>query len=149
MSIVAMGRNKISVVTEGIVKCLIKRIKSYRVIQKELMGMGRSVSVATIYRIKKGMTNPTLRVSTNQKTTKAKACKNATLRYIISPSMALVEKCRQRSLKLYRKLNGEKWKYVVTTDEALFYRGGSYGKRRVFYVRQPHFNLDNFKYMHL
>lgn len=195
MSIVAMGRNKISVVTEGIVKCLIKRNMSYRVIQKELMGMGHSVSVATICRIKKGITNPSLRVPANQKTTKAKARKNATPRYIIRKvaamisrvnpptqremaaklgvsasticriirqvlnarlrkkckvhklSMAQVEKRRQRSLKLYRKLNGEKWKNVVTTDEAMFYLGGSYGRRRVCYVRQPHFDWDKLKYV--
>lgn len=92
MSIVAMERNKISVVTERIIKCLIKRNMSYRVIQKELKGMGQSVSIATICRITKGMTHIALRVPANQKTTKAKARKNATPRYFFRKVAAMISR---------------------------------------------------------
>ena len=62
-------------------------------------------------------------------------------------SMAQVEKRRQRSWGLYRKLKNDQWKNVVTTDEAMLYLGSSYGRRRVYYVRQPHMNRDNIKYV--
>ena len=38
-------------------------------------------------------------------------------------------------------------KNVVTTDEAMFYLGGSYGRRRIYYVRQPHMNRGNVMYV--
>ena len=38
-------------------------------------------------------------------------------------------------------------KNVVTTDGALLCLGGSYGRRRVCYVQQPHFDWDKLKYM--
>lgn len=46
-----------------------------------------------------------------------------------------IEKRRQRSWRLYLRLNNNQWKNFVTTDEAMFYLGGSYGRRRVCYYR--------------
>ena len=36
---------------------------------------------------------------------------------------------------------------VVTTDEAMCYLVGSYGGRRIYYVRQPHMNRGNVMYV--
>ena len=46
-----------------------------------------------------------------------------------------IEKRRARAWRLYLRLNNGKWKNYVTTDEAMFYMGGSYGRRRVCYVK--------------
>ena len=43
---------------------------------------------------------------------------------------------RTTSWNLYRKLSGNKWKNFVTTDEAIFYMGGSYQRHRICYLRK-------------
>ena len=35
----------------------------------------------------------------------------------------------------------------MTTDEAICYLVGSYGRRRIYYVRQPHMNRGNVMYV--
>ena len=45
------------------------------------------------------------------------------------------------------EVKNDQWKNVVTIDEAMFYLGGSNDRRRVYYVRQPHMNRDNIKYV--
>jgi hypothetical protein len=47
-----------------------------------------------------------------------------------------IQKSRTRSWRLYLRLISGKWKNCVTSDEAMFYMGGSYGRRRVCYVRE-------------
>jgi hypothetical protein len=41
---------------------------------------------------------------------------------------------RARAFKLYRRLNKDQWKKVITTDEAWFYTTNCNGKRRIQYV---------------
>ena len=43
-------------------------------------------------------------------------------------SDAQIKKRRARAWRLYLCLNNNKWKNFVTTDEAMFYMGGSYGR---------------------
>jgi hypothetical protein len=62
-------------------------------------------------------------------------------------SLEQVEKRRKRSWRLYLKLCVGKWKNFVTTDEAMFYLGGSYGKRRVCYVRKGQIDMDKLKFV--
>ena len=70
-----------------------------------------------------------------------KKCKVRTI------SMAQVEKHHQPLFGLYRKFKNDQWKYVVKTDEAMCYLGGSYGRRRVYYFRQPQMNSGNVMYV--
>ena len=92
MHIVEMGRNKISADAEGLIKWLLKRKTSYRVIQKELMGMGHNVSVGTICNVKKENERPSRRVPANLKKTKVKARQNATPRHIITKVAAMISR---------------------------------------------------------
>lgn len=62
-------------------------------------------------------------------------------------TMRQIENRRSRSWKLYLKLAGGRWKNVVTTDEAMFYLGGSYGQRRVCYVRHGENADDKLKFV--
>ncbi|KAH3749516.1 hypothetical protein DPMN_184014 [Dreissena polymorpha] len=50
-------------------------------------------------------------------------------------NMEQIQKRRAMSWELYLKLTCGKWRDFDTPDEAMFYLGGSYGKRRVRYVR--------------
>ena len=50
-------------------------------------------------------------------------------------------------MRFYRRLNCGKWKNFVTTDEAMFYLGGSYGCRRVYYVRNGQDDLSKIKFV--
>ena len=45
-----------------------------------------------------------------------------------------IENRRRRSLKLYKILNNQKWRKMVTTDEAWFYVNDFDGKRKIQYV---------------
>jgi hypothetical protein len=51
-----------------------------------------------------------------------------------------IEIRRQRSLALYKMLNNQKWKNVITTDEAWFYMSDCNGKRRIHYVSRDQKN---------
>ena len=84
------------------------------------MAQRLGVSQATINRIIKRVLQSKLR----------KKCKV----HKLNPNQ--IEKRRQRSWRLYLRLNNNQWKNFVTTDEAMFYLGGSYGRRRVCYYRK-------------
>lgn len=58
-----------------------------------------------------------------------------------------IQKRRERSMLLYRKLRNQKWKNFVTTDEAMFYMGGSYGRRKVCYMREGETDHDKLKFV--
>lgn len=62
-------------------------------------------------------------------------------------SLRQIENRRKRSWQLYLKLAAGRWKNIVTTDEAMFYLGGSYGQRRVCYVRNGEKASDKLKFM--
>jgi hypothetical protein len=51
-------------------------------------------------------------------------------------NMAQIKKLRATSWNLYLKLKCNQWKNFVTSDEALFYLGGSYGRKKVCYTRK-------------
>ncbi|KAH3834741.1 hypothetical protein DPMN_108076 [Dreissena polymorpha] len=50
-------------------------------------------------------------------------------------NMEQIQKRMAISWELYLKLTCGKWRDFDTPDEAMFYLGGSYGRRRVWYVR--------------
>lgn len=62
-------------------------------------------------------------------------------------SEAQILKRRARSWRLHLRLNCGKWKNVVTTDEAMFYMGGSYDRRPVCYVRANETDLNKLKFV--
>ncbi|KAH3696038.1 hypothetical protein DPMN_083500 [Dreissena polymorpha] len=62
-------------------------------------------------------------------------------------NMAQIQKRRARSWKLYLKLKCSKWIDFVTSDEAMFYVDGSYGRRRVGYVRMGENVGDKLKFV--
>ncbi|XP_052218099.1 uncharacterized protein LOC127835701 [Dreissena polymorpha] len=61
--------------------------------------------------------------------------------------MALIKKRRARSLQLYMKLRGGRWKNCVTSDESLLYLGWSYGRRKVCYMRKGDTISDKLKFV--
>ena len=89
------------------------------------------VSQSTIHRIIKNTLQAKLR----------KQCKFHKL------NAAQIEKRRQRSWQLYKRLNCDKWKHFVATDEAMFYLGGSYSRRRVCYNRKGHNDPSKLKFV--
>lgn len=62
----------------------------------------------------------------------AKCLKKRTVHQLNS---AVIEKRRCRAWRMYLRLNNEKYKNYVTTDEAWFYLDASQGVRDVYYVR--------------
>ena len=62
-------------------------------------------------------------------------------------SDAHIKKRRARAWRLYLRLNNNKWKNFVTTDEAMFYMGGSYGTRRVCYIRSNETDMQKLKFV--
>ncbi len=53
----------------------------------------------------------------------------------------------KRSLNLYKILNNQKWRKVITTDEAWFYVNEFNGKRRIQYISRDNFKrkkIENF-----
>ncbi|KAH3839754.1 hypothetical protein DPMN_113188 [Dreissena polymorpha] len=61
--------------------------------------------------------------------------------------MAKIQKRRAMHWKLYIKLKCGKWGDFVISDEAMFYFGGSYGRRRVGYVRMGENVGDKLKFV--
>ena len=57
------------------------------------------------------------------------------------------KKRRSRAWRLYLRLNNNKWKNFVTTDEAMFYMGGSYGRRRVCFIRSNETDMQKLKFV--
>lgn len=110
------------------VAMMIKRVNppTQREMSKQL-----GVSQSTVHRIIKNVLHAKLR----------KKCKVHKL------NASQIEKRRQRSWQLYRRLKCGKWKKIVTTDEAMFYMGGSYGRRRVCYVRKGHDDPSKLKFV--
>ncbi|KAH3874903.1 hypothetical protein DPMN_038160 [Dreissena polymorpha] len=47
------------------------------------------------------------------------------------------------------KLRGGRWKNFATSDEAMFYLGGSYGRRKVCYMRKGETVSDKLKFVKL
>ena len=68
-------------------------------------------------------------------------------KHCVSLSEAHVLKRHAHSGSLYLRLNCGKWKNVVTTDEAMFYMGGSYGRRHVCYVHCNETDLQKLKFV--
>ena len=64
----------------------------------------------------------------------------------LSAYSGAAEKRRNISLRPYPRLNALNWKNYVTSDEAMFYLGGSYGQRRICYVRQGYQLEQNMKF---
>ena len=62
-------------------------------------------------------------------------------------SDAQIKKRRAPAWRLYLRLNNNKWKNFVTTDEAMFYMGGSYGRRRVCYIRSNETDMQKLKFV--
>ena len=60
---------------------------------------------------------------------------------------AQIKKRRARAWRLYLRLNNGKWKNYVTTDEAMFYMGGSYGRRKVYYIRGNQYDRQKVKFV--
>ena len=58
-----------------------------------------------------------------------------------------IQNRRQRSWRLYMKLRNDNWKNYVTSDEAMFYLGGSYGRRKVCYVRKGYDDRHKLKFV--
>ena len=58
-----------------------------------------------------------------------------------------IKKRRAWAWRLYPRLNNNKWKNIVTTDEAMFYMGGSYGRRRVCYIRSNEMDMQKLKFV--
>ncbi|KAH3690978.1 hypothetical protein DPMN_192926 [Dreissena polymorpha] len=83
------------------------------------MALSTGMSKRTVYYIIRNVSKAKLR----------KKCKNHQL------NMAQIQKRRARSWELYLKLKCGKWRDFVTSDEAMFYLGGSYVRIRVCYVR--------------
>lgn len=61
--------------------------------------------------------------------------------------MVQIKKHTARSWKLYLKPKCNQWKHFVTSDEEMFYLGGSYGRRKVCYIRQGENLGDNLKFV--
>ena len=62
-------------------------------------------------------------------------------------SDAQIKKRSARAWRLYLRLNNNKWKNFVTTDEAMFYMGGSYNRRRVCYIRSNETDMQKLKFV--
>ena len=62
-------------------------------------------------------------------------------------NMAQIKKRRTRSWQLNMKLRGGRWKNFVTSDEAMFCLGGSYGRRKVCYMRKGETVIDKLKFV--
>ncbi|KAH3752293.1 hypothetical protein DPMN_186909 [Dreissena polymorpha] len=61
--------------------------------------------------------------------------------------MTHIQKRGARFWKLYLKLKCDKWRDFVTSDEAMIYLCGSYGRRRVCYVRLAENAGDKLKFV--
>jgi lambda repressor-like predicted transcriptional regulator len=57
-------------------------------------------------------------------------------------SAQAVKKRRKRAWPLYRKLKNDKWKRIITTDEAWFYLSDCGGKRNVQYLKKNQTRKD-------
>ena len=62
-------------------------------------------------------------------------------------SDAQIKKRRARAWCLYLRLNNNKWKNFVATDEAMFYMVGSYGRRRVCYYRSNETDMQKLQFV--
>lgn len=86
-----------------------------------------------------GVTQPVISYHINKSLNMKKKMKR--LGHLLSPKN--IENRRTRSWNLYRMLNNQKWRKIVTTDEAWFYVNNCNGKRRIHYVSRDNSKLSN------
>lgn len=120
-----------SVSTPTVVRKISSMISRVNPPTQREMALKLKVSVGTVNRVIKQVICAKLR----------KKCKVHQL------NATQILKRRQRSWRLYQKLCAGKWKHFVTSDEAMFYLGGSYGRRKVCYVRKGAVAGDNLKFV--
>ena len=124
-------RKRCTAATPDVIRKIDRMIKRVNPSSQREMASSCGVSLGTVNRI----INCLLKAKLRKK------------RSVHKLSDAQIKKRRAQTWRLYLRLNNNKWKNFVTTDKAMFYMGGSYGRRRVCYIRSNETDMQKLKFV--